>query len=149
MISATIAPLRAEPSVVVEREVPRTVVDDEAAKPLVADQDVGAQSEDEVRDVRCAGRQDRSSEIVGRVSGVEKISGAADPERRQGSQRNVALEMSRIEARDERIRAAASFGLRHGEEKKPGWPSIASRPFVIRSRRLPARARARAPASSR
>src|SRR3954462_12545500 len=68
-------------SAVAEREVPSGVSDDKSAEPLVPDQHVCAEPQDEIRNgvLPCGG--DRVGQVVGGLRLVQKIRGTTDPER--------------------------------------------------------------------
>jgi hypothetical protein len=74
------------------------VPDHQAAEAAVADQDVGAQAEDEVRHCRFARGEDGGGEVVGAGGGVEEVGGPADPERRMRRERGIALEARAVES---------------------------------------------------
>ncbi len=71
-------PLLAEPMPL------RHVADDEPPNAPIADQDVGAEPENEVGYARGAGREHRICEIVGRRGIVEEVGGTSDTERGVG-----------------------------------------------------------------
>lgn len=85
-----------EPTIVHELEVARDVADDEAAKSLVTDEDVGSQTEDEVFDIEITGGCYGPCQIIGRCCIVKEIGGTADLERGVLSKRLVALEPLRV-----------------------------------------------------
>ena len=87
--SSTLDP---EAAIVEEPEVTRRVTDDEAAKSLVSDQDVGSQAEDEVFDVEIACGSDGPCQIICRCCIVKEIGGTADLECGVLSKRLIALE---------------------------------------------------------
>ena len=81
-----------EPAIVEESQVARCVTDDEAAKSLVSDQDVGSQTEDEVFDVEITCGGDSPCQIICRCCIVKEIGGTADLECGVLSKRLTALE---------------------------------------------------------
>src|SRR6185437_8299625 len=75
-----------------EFQVAGSVADHQAAKALVADQYIGAQSEHEILDTDLSGGADRPCQIVGRCCIVEEIGWTTDLECGVLSKRLIALE---------------------------------------------------------
>jgi hypothetical protein len=88
------AALHPQLPVVGKPEMARGVAYDQAAKTLVTDEDVGAQSEHEIIDSKLTGGRHSPCQIVRRCCIVEEIGGTTNPERGVLSKRLVALEPS-------------------------------------------------------
>ena len=97
------AALHPEPPVVVEPEVARAVSDDEPAVAAVADEDVRAEAEDEVRDLELARGGDGGREVVGAGGRVEQVGRTPDAKSGVLAERLVPLEAARVEAGGERV----------------------------------------------
>src|SRR3954469_4856591 len=85
-------------AMVEEFQVARRVPDDESAKALVADEDVGAEAQHEIIDAELSGGGDRPCQIVGRCCIVEQIGWTADPECGVLTERLFPFESLRIHA---------------------------------------------------
>src|SRR5439155_27206357 len=67
-----------ELSVIQELEMARSVADGQAAEALVADQNVRAQSEDEILHSEIAGGSNCPCQIIGRCCSVKELGGTSD-----------------------------------------------------------------------
>ena len=91
------AALHPELAVVAPALVVRDIADHDAAEALVADQDVRAEPEHEVRDAELARRGHRQREVV-RGSGLaEQIRGSADLERGVRRELDIAARLQRVQ----------------------------------------------------
>ena len=69
------------------RDPPRAVADHQAAVAAVADQDVGAEPEEELGHTGSAGGGDGVRQVVGARGGIEEVGRAADAEGGVGGER--------------------------------------------------------------
>jgi len=98
--------LHPQPPVVLEVEVLGRVADDEPAVPLVPDQDVGAEAEDEVRHPELAGAEHGPCEVVGGGGLEVEVGWPADLEGGERRQRHVAREVRTRESCAEAVDGA-------------------------------------------
>ena len=112
-----------EASIVAEGEVRRDISDDEAANALVGNEDVGAEPEDEIRNLGTARGYDGVGERICAVRLVQKIGWPADLEGGIGRERHIALEPIASErGRDIFERSRRNRGRRRWGGKLGHWP---------------------------
>ena len=71
-----------------KRDVPRLVADHEAAHSAVADEDVGAETEDDERHAGRASGRDRAGELAGRRGVIQEVRRTSNAEGRVWSERH-------------------------------------------------------------
>src|SRR5882762_3945736 len=91
------ATLDPEAAVIVKNGVRGYVPNDEAANTFVGDEDVGAEPEDEIRNLSVAGGYDGMRQIIRGVGLIKEIGRTADLESRVGREQNVAPEGRTVE----------------------------------------------------
>src|SRR5258705_6782133 len=91
------ATLDPEPPIIVKNGVSGYVRNDEAGHALVGDENIGAEPEHEIRNLRLASGYDGMRQIIRGVGLVQQVGRTADLEGREGRQRNIALEGRAVE----------------------------------------------------
>src|SRR5882672_7365962 len=77
-------------AVCVDAMTRRAIPNDQSAKSAVGDEDVGTETEHEVRDAVLSRQGDRSSELVGVARFIEQVRRAADLERGERRKHDIA-----------------------------------------------------------
>ena len=121
------APLSvAHPAVGVPAHVARRVADDEPPESPIADQDVGAEAEHEVRQSTAARDEHGGGQLIGRGGLVEEIGRAADLERGVRSERLGGAHARGAEPGGEVVERARAGGNGHDAVRNSPAGAIAS-----------------------